>query len=205
MSGAESFSSRWAKRKQAVAAQEIEDEPPEVVEEDIAPEPEKTDEEILAELNLIDPDDMKEGDDFSAFMDSAIPQRLRNRALRKLWLSNPALANVDMLVDYGDDFTDAGSIVEDIVTAYKVGKGYLTELAEEDEEGVEAPELSDESDSKASEVESKPADSAPVSSVRKPDPIRVSEQIPKDAKAVEVTEVVTNATPQRRKRMNYRF
>ena len=53
---------------------------------------EKSDAELLAEFDLPDPDTMKAGDDFSAFMARAIPEHLRRRALRKLWVSDPALA-----------------------------------------------------------------------------------------------------------------
>lgn len=204
-----SFAARWSRRKQAVKAEEVEEIATEVVAEipveDVAGEPEKTDAEVLAEHNLIDPDDMQPGDDFSGFMNSAIPQRLRNRALRKLWLSNPALANLDQLVDYGDDFTDKGGIVEDIVTAYKVGKGYFTETVEEDEEAVSDTESLDETDSTIAEVDSKIPDTSPSSSVRKPEPPRVTEKIVRDTKAVEVIEVAADTTPNRRKRMNYRF
>ena len=67
-----------------------------------AEQAEKTDEELLLELDLPNPDDMKMGDDFSAFMSKAVPDRLRRRALRRLWLANPALANLDGLLDYGE-------------------------------------------------------------------------------------------------------
>ncbi|MEK9814241.1 MAG: DUF3306 domain-containing protein, partial [Paracoccaceae bacterium] len=66
----------------------------------------KTDEEVLKELGLPDPDTLEPGDDFKVFMKEVVPERLRRRALKKLWLSNPLLANVDGLVDYGEDFTD---------------------------------------------------------------------------------------------------
>ncbi|VAV97371.1 hypothetical protein MNBD_ALPHA07-2228 [hydrothermal vent metagenome] len=110
----------------------------------------KTDAEILSELNLQDPDTMQPGDDFTAFMQSAVPERLRRRALRTLWRSNPVLANVDDLVDYGEDFkaeSIAGAVIK---TAYQVGKGMLkhtdemekqareAELAEVDEETTQA-------------------------------------------------------------------
>ena len=93
---------------------------------------EKPDEEVLAELDLPDPDAMGQGDDFSAFMAQAVPERLRRRALRKLWISNPVLANLDSLVDYGEDFTDAATVVENLQTAYRVGKGMLRRIEEED-------------------------------------------------------------------------
>lgn len=86
---------------------------------------EKSDATILAELGLTDPDEMKSGDDFKAFLQDAVPERLRRRALRALWRSNPVLANVDNLVDYGEDFTDSATVVENLQTAYQVGKGML--------------------------------------------------------------------------------
>ena len=86
---------------------------------------EKTDDEILAELNLKHPDDLEPGDDFSAFLQKSVPERLRRRALRKLWLSNPVLANLDDLVEYGEDYTDAATVIESLQTTYQVGKGML--------------------------------------------------------------------------------
>ncbi len=65
---------------------------------------EKSDADILLELNLKDPDQMQQGDDFTSFMLAEVPERLRKRALRTLWRSNPVLACVDDLLDYGDDF-----------------------------------------------------------------------------------------------------
>lgn len=38
--------------------------------------------------------------DFSAFMREGVPAFIRQQALRKLWLSNPILANLDGLNDY---------------------------------------------------------------------------------------------------------
>jgi hypothetical protein len=99
---------------------------------------EKTDAEILQELNLQDPDEMKAGDDFTAFMKSAVPERIRRRALRKLWLSNPVLANVDHLVEYGEDFKAewiAGAVIK---TAYQVGKGMLKHTEEMERQAAEA-------------------------------------------------------------------
>ena len=40
------------------------------------------------------------------------------------------LANVDGLVDYGEDFTDAALVVENLQTAYQVGKGMLAHVEE---------------------------------------------------------------------------
>ena len=95
-----------------------------------AEQAEKTDEELLLELDLPNPDEMEMGDDFSAFMSKAVPDRLRRRALRRLWLANPALANLDGLLDYGEDFTDSATVIENLQTAYQVGKGMTEHVLE---------------------------------------------------------------------------
>ena len=105
---------------------------------------ERTDAELCEDLGLPDPDAMQPGDDFSAFMSRAVPERLRRRALRRLWRSNPVLANVDGLVDYGEDFTDSATVIENLQTAYQVGRGmtaHVEELARQAEaEGAETEE-----------------------------------------------------------------
>jgi hypothetical protein len=122
----------WSRRRKAVASEElaaklaIEAEAQAV--EKVAQEKaisEKTDEELLAELELPNPDTLKMGDDFSVFMQKAVPDRLRRRALRTLWRSNPVLANLDGLVDHGEDYTDAAVTFEGMKSAYVVGKGML--------------------------------------------------------------------------------
>lgn len=92
---------------------------------------EKTDDEICAELGLPDPDTLQPGDDFAAFLKEAVPERLRRRALRVLWRSNPVLANVDGLVDYGEDFTDSATVLANLSTTYQVGKGMLAHILHE--------------------------------------------------------------------------
>lgn len=106
----------------------------------VPPAEDRPDAEILAELGLPDPDDLEPGSDFSAFMAKAVPNRIRNRALRRLWLSNPVLANLDGLVDYGDDFTDSATVIENVQTAYQVGKGFVERIADMAEEPDSAPE-----------------------------------------------------------------
>ena len=123
----------WSRRKAKVLEEQQDDlrasELREVAERDAEVE-EKTDEEVLEELGLPDPDALQPGDDFSAFMAKAVPDRIRRRALRRLWLSNPALANLDGLLDYGEDFTDSATVVENLQTAYQVGKGMLKHVEE---------------------------------------------------------------------------
>lgn len=145
----------WSRRKAGVeaeaAAEQAALESQALVEEQAALE-KKTDAELLVEFNLPDPDTLKMGDDFTAFMAKSVPDRLRRRALRTLWRSNPVLANVDMLVDYGEDFTDKAMVIENMQTAYQVGKGMLKHVeemarqAEERENPPEAEELEEEAD-----------------------------------------------------------
>ncbi|WP_422049297.1 DUF3306 domain-containing protein [Shimia sp.] len=123
----------WARRKAAVAeeaAAEALAVEKEVLAEEHSALEEKTDAEVLAELELPDPDEMEQGDDFSVFLAKAVPERIRRRALRKLWLTNPVLANLDELVDYGEDFTDSAMVIEGMQTAYQVGKGMLKHVEE---------------------------------------------------------------------------
>ncbi|NOR62588.1 MAG: DUF3306 domain-containing protein [Rhodobacteraceae bacterium] len=133
----------WANRKAAVQAEAEALESAEheaVVAEQHAVLAEKPEAEVLAELELPNPDDMQAGDDFSAFMKETVPAALRNRALRTLWRSDPVLANVDMLVDYGDDFTGKNDPVRIIKTIYRVGKGMLPDKEDIEDEEVEAAE-----------------------------------------------------------------
>ncbi|WP_300519831.1 DUF3306 domain-containing protein [Aliiroseovarius sp.] len=139
----------WARRKAAVEAEmreeERRDEAAQRAEHEAALA-ERSDEDILAELNLPDPDSLGEGDDFKAFLQDAVPARIRTRALRRLWRVNPVLANVDGLIDYGEDFNDASFVVENMQTAYQVGKGmtkHVLDLARQATEEAEDAGLPD--------------------------------------------------------------
>ncbi len=153
----------WANRKAAVQAEAeaLEATKAEaIIAEQHAALAEKPEAEVLAELELPNPDDMQAGDDFSAFMKETVPAALRNRALKRLWTSNPILANVDMLVDYGEDFTAAADPVGIVKTIYRVGKGMLPDEEEPDEQEVEevaaAPIVVEEIEEEVVEVETAP-------------------------------------------------
>ncbi|KAE9628208.1 DUF3306 domain-containing protein [Parasedimentitalea maritima] len=149
----------WARRKAAVEAEAVEDARVEVqlqAQERDVRVAEKSDAEILADLELPDPNTLGEGDDFKVFLTETIPARIRTRALRRLWLTNPVLANIDGLVDYGEDFTDASCVIENIQTAYQVGKGmtaHVDEMARQAAEEAEAAEQQLAEISEASEDE----------------------------------------------------
>jgi hypothetical protein len=136
----------WSRRKAAVEAEKRAEEArrqAETAQAEEAKLDEKTDEEILAELDAPPPEEMESSEQVTAFLKEQIPQRLRTRALRRLWGLNPVLANLDGLIEYGEDYTDAATVVENMTTAYEVGKGMLGRFAESLEEGQdEAPETS---------------------------------------------------------------
>ncbi len=132
----EAFTSRWSrlKRQERTPPAEVSRELAEPGKPSAAPAAdERSDEEVLEELGLPDPDTLKAGDDFKAFMTRAVPARIRNRALRRLWTSNPVFANLDRLVDYDHDYTDAAMVPEILRTGYKVGRGWLDDPEEADE------------------------------------------------------------------------
>ncbi|MGX0902700.1 hypothetical protein ACSSV8_001265 [Roseovarius sp. MBR-79] len=153
----------WSRRKARVEAETQAEqraaEAAELVARDAALA-EKTDEDLCEELGLPDPDTLGLGDDFRAFMAKTVPDRLRRRALRRLWTSNPTLANLDGLVDYADDYTDSAMVVADMKTTYQVGKGMLAHV-EEMARQAEA-EVTDAAREEAGEAPVEEAGEAPV-------------------------------------------
>ena len=161
--GGRGFLARWSERKGSARIAETatprdkrggaapvlpeeapEDQLPALVTGDERPLSEEEQElvDTLPDIDALDADS-----DFTPFMQSKVPEFLRRRALQVLWRSNPVLANVDGLVDYGEDFTDAARVIEGMQTAYRVGKGFMTdeELEEEpDEETVDGGDLPEE-------------------------------------------------------------
>lgn len=132
----------WSRRKAAVAAEaraeaEARRAAAAALPETEAPGDNRTDAEILAELGLPDPDTLETGAEIRAFLAKAVPERIRRRALRRLWRTNPVLANLDSLVEYGEDYTDSATVPDLVVTAWKVGRGFAEKLAEDAERGRE--------------------------------------------------------------------
>ncbi|MGD9786244.1 MAG: DUF3306 domain-containing protein [Hyphomicrobiaceae bacterium] len=79
--------------------------------------------------------------DYRQFMDADVPHDVRNKALRKLWLSNPVLANMDGLDDYCEDYTDAAMVpLGGVKTAYRLGRGFLSDDEVAEWEALGRPE-----------------------------------------------------------------
>lgn len=75
--------------------------------------------------DLPDVESLDKDSDYSVFMQEGVPDALRTMALRKLFASNPALAVLDGLNDYDEDYSKLGIVTQTVKTAYKVGRGFL--------------------------------------------------------------------------------
>lgn len=150
----EPFLQRWARRKADVAGADPADEEP-VIETaspaGAAPAPAAPDsdaEEPEIDLAALpDVESLDESSDFSVFMQNGIPEELRTRALQRLWRLDPSFGHIDGLLEYGEDFTGTGLAAEVVNTAYKVGKGMMSEETDPtDAETVAAPTDDDQAD-----------------------------------------------------------
>ena len=136
----EGFLNRWARRKQragrapAPAARvpdaESPDRTPELSQAEHA-EAEARRQELIE--SLPEPEQLGPEDDYTQFLQDGVPDELRQRALRRLWTSNPVFANLDGLNDYDLDYTDAATVVENLKTAFQTGRGMVTKEEREAE------------------------------------------------------------------------
>jgi hypothetical protein len=131
----EGFLRRWSRRKAearsaATAAPESSSDPAERA----RPAPEQPPQAENAAPAPIDPKDLPDlesldaSSDFTIFMRPGVPLELRNQALRKLWRSDPVLANLDGLLEYGEDYTIPAWPKGAINTAYQIGRGFVNEV-----------------------------------------------------------------------------
>lgn len=169
----------WARRKQAVAAETRAEEMAEEQAVHAAAEAElaeRSDEDLLHEAGLPDPDQLTSAEEVQNFLKAELPQRLKTRALRKLWRLNPVLANLDGLVDYGEDFTDAATVIPDLQTVYKVGQGMIAKLeelgtAEKEEASASPDEVAPLEATPEPTAEERSRDEVPVPELSPPSPI----------------------------------
>ncbi|HSG95468.1 MAG TPA: DUF3306 domain-containing protein [Afifellaceae bacterium] len=166
------FLSRWSERKQRAeleAADRQSEAGPDQVE---GADDETADEELAANqaaAEAIDLDSLDEDSDYSPFLKDGVPADLKSAALQRLWRSNPVFANIDGLNDYDEDFTIPTTPMGAIKTAWKFGRGFLTDddIADKDKtaaepETVESAEGDDEAVAKAVTSELDPVRLDPV-------------------------------------------
>lgn len=82
--------------------------------------------EVEPAPDLPDVETLDASSDYTAFLGKNVPQDIANLALRKLWRSDPVLANLDGLNDYDGDYSKVGMVSEVVKTLYQVGKGFMT-------------------------------------------------------------------------------
>lgn len=140
------------------------------VPEDIAGEPDGVADGEAEPLDLPDIDTLDAESDFTAFLGEGVPEEIQRLALRKLWRLDPVFANLDGLVDYGEDFTDASMVIEGMKTVYRVGKGLLTdeEIAEAEAESEYGAAVEAETDADA-EMETEAVEASPETEPDEPD------------------------------------
>ena len=153
------FLSRWSARKsQIVKGEDVPDEvPAPEIADDAAVEDDEdaalTDAELLEKYDLPDPETITEESGLERFLNGeGLPGRVRQMALRRLWRLNPLFGVIDDMVEYGEDYTDAATVIEGMKTAYTVGKGYAKEVVEPEEaEAQEGDAEAQEGDAEAQE------------------------------------------------------
>ncbi|MDX1576289.1 MAG: DUF3306 domain-containing protein, partial [Kiloniellales bacterium] len=224
-----SFLTRWSRRKRdpdrepdPTAAPDKVDQGPDRVpapRDDADIEEAAGDPEVIAKLPDIE--SLDETSDFAPFMAEGVPEILRRRALRKLWRLNPVFANLDGLNDYDEDFTDAATVLSELKTAYKVGKGMFDKEATEETAADTAGGTAAETSGASGAPEPEPAEPQPAESLEDgpaladvdadpspqrtatddtDQPVRVGEALGPPAEASEPGETVSRepvASPQR--------
>ena len=73
----------------------------------------------------IDLETLDETSDYTVFMKKGVPAALKRQAMSALWRSNPVLANVDGLVEYGEDYANPDLIMKTFKSAWQAGRGYV--------------------------------------------------------------------------------
>lgn len=130
---------RWSQRKQAARRGAALDEAAEELRRDASAEPPATDgpvempatDDSTEEAPTLPPvDTLSAESDYTVFLAQNVPEALKHAALRKLWRSDPVLANLDGLNDYDEDFNAVETLVDTVRSVYRAGKGYIDEAEE---------------------------------------------------------------------------
>ena len=137
------FAARWSKRKVAARQEENDDLQEEIQDQAVSdqsvPDQQKnTEEELLTEEDFddVDFDALDKSSDYTRFAKANVPAAIQKKALRKLWESDSVFEVLDGMNDYDEDFTGNGLAGKVFKTAYKVGRGFLSD----DEETKDAKE-----------------------------------------------------------------
>jgi len=120
---------RWSRLKTAARAKQADTELADAPAESGAASPGLEPADVAAGEQNVAPEDLPDietldkDSDFTPFLGAGVPDELRRLALRKLWTSDPVLANLDGLNDYDEDFSALGMIASTVSTLFKPGEG----------------------------------------------------------------------------------
>ena len=135
-----SFLSRWSDKKSLSkeSLSKVDDNTENIETQTQELEEEKlSDEELSKKYEIENPENLNNPLDLKEILKKNIPDRLKQLALRKLWKVVPIYGEVSELVEYGEDFTDAATVVKNLQSAYVVGKGYIDKVIEKTDETFE--------------------------------------------------------------------
>lgn len=131
---------RWAPKKAQQKAAPRGTETPEKAEATREPPPDGTSRESVVPRTIAAADAAHQQDsaealppvesltyesDFTPYLSPSVPEELRQQALRKLWRSNPVLANLDGLDACYQDYSMIGKVEEAVETLYQIGRGMV--------------------------------------------------------------------------------
>jgi hypothetical protein len=116
----EPFLKRWARLKSERPNPAPEEPAPAAVVQpvEVPQEPEQVRPEDLPPI-----EELTAESDFTPFLKAGVPEELKRLALRKLWRSDPVFANLDGLVEYGEDFGAAFRNPGPVATLFRIGRG----------------------------------------------------------------------------------
>jgi hypothetical protein len=100
----------------------------------VPPPPAAAEEKPFRVEDLPPVESLTKDSDYAPFLRAEVPEELRKLALRKLWLSDPALSAVDPLDLHNVDYSFP-KVAEVVKTAYRVGKGMVDEAIEAEASG----------------------------------------------------------------------
>ncbi len=91
-----------------------------------------------ADFEDVDFDQLDKNSDYTRFIKANVPAAIQKKALRKLWASDSVFEVLDGMNDYDEDFTVDGLAGKVFKSAYKIGRGYLSD--EDEDENAEITE-----------------------------------------------------------------
>jgi hypothetical protein len=139
----EGFAQRWSRLKQQARAEEEREKAPPAddkpaAEGDADENKEETKEKPFDPADLPPVESLTKDSDYSPFMRADVPEELRQKALRRLWASDPVLSSPELFDMHTLDYNAVPTFPEGVRTAFRVGRGILDAFELEAEEKAAA-------------------------------------------------------------------